>query len=181
MSHNLESGKVAANIGSESERNFVEFYDETHLNKVRNKAPGIWMAWKKLQKFRQDYVREYPSDPVEQLIRAAVEGLSECIRNENYTQEQLIELAATILHSRAARLFRENSRRNDEIKKKSNNAKKAAEASHEEHRKKQHLIRQHWASGKYSSRDECAEIAGAALGMRFSTARRALRNTPDPI
>jgi len=41
-------------------------------------------------------------------------------------------------------------------------------------------IREIWASGKYSSRDLCAEQECAALEMSFSTARKALRGTPDP-
>jgi len=37
-----------------------------------------------------------------------------------------------------------------------------------------------WATGKYSSRDICAEEEWSALGFgSFSTARRALRNTSD--
>lgn len=41
-------------------------------------------------------------------------------------------------------------------------------------------IRAAWASGKYSSRALCAEQEAAALGISFDTARKALRNTPDP-
>lgn len=41
-------------------------------------------------------------------------------------------------------------------------------------------IREIWATGKYSSRSTCAEQECAALGMSFDTARKALRNTPDP-
>lgn len=41
-------------------------------------------------------------------------------------------------------------------------------------------IRKIWASGKYSSRTICAEQECAALDMSFDTARKALRNTPDP-
>jgi hypothetical protein len=37
-----------------------------------------------------------------------------------------------------------------------------------------------WATGKYTSRDICAEQESAALDMSFSTARKALRNTSDP-
>ncbi|MCQ2028797.1 hypothetical protein [Stutzerimonas zhaodongensis] len=38
-----------------------------------------------------------------------------------------------------------------------------------------------WASGKYSSRDICAEQEWSELGFQsFATARKALRNTPDP-
>lgn len=41
-------------------------------------------------------------------------------------------------------------------------------------------IRDIWLTGKYSSRDVCAEQECAALSMSFSAARKALRNTPDP-
>lgn len=41
-------------------------------------------------------------------------------------------------------------------------------------------IREIWASGKYTSRDVCAEQECAVLGMSFSSARKALRNTPEP-
>lgn len=47
-------------------------------------------------------------------------------------------------------------------------------------RDKRKQIREMWASGKYSSRDLCAEQECAALTMSFSTARKALRGTPDP-
>jgi hypothetical protein len=47
-------------------------------------------------------------------------------------------------------------------------------------RDKQSLIREAWASGKYSNRDLCAEQECAALDMAFSTARKALRGTPKP-
>ena len=42
-------------------------------------------------------------------------------------------------------------------------------------------IQKIWASGKYKSRDICAEQECAALKLSFSTARKALRNTPDPL
>ena len=41
-------------------------------------------------------------------------------------------------------------------------------------------VRAAWASGKYSSRDLCAEQEAAALGISFASARKALRKTPDP-
>lgn len=41
-------------------------------------------------------------------------------------------------------------------------------------------IREIWASGKYASRDICAEQECASLDMSFSTARKSLRGTPDP-
>jgi hypothetical protein len=47
-------------------------------------------------------------------------------------------------------------------------------------RDKRAAIQAAWASGKYSNRDLCAEQECAALGMSYSTARKALRNTPAP-
>lgn len=46
-------------------------------------------------------------------------------------------------------------------------------------RAKQEAIRQIWASGKYSSRDICAEQECAGLGMSFASARKALINQPN--
>jgi hypothetical protein len=45
---------------------------------------------------------------------------------------------------------------------------------------KQNKMRAIWATGKFTNRDLCAEQECAALGMSFSTARKALRNTPKP-
>lgn len=41
-------------------------------------------------------------------------------------------------------------------------------------------LHQIWASGKYRSRDECAKCEHEKLGLGLSTARRALRKTPEP-
>jgi len=62
-------------------------------------------------------------------------------------------------------------------------ARQAANARHDKpggSREKQDEIKRIWASGKYSTRDICAEKECAALKMSFSSARKALRNTPDP-
>jgi len=62
-------------------------------------------------------------------------------------------------------------------------ARKAANARHGQpggSRDKQRQIREIWATGKYSSRDRCAEEECAALGMSYSAARKALKNSPDP-
>lgn len=62
-------------------------------------------------------------------------------------------------------------------------ARKAADAKHSKpggSRQIQNNIREIWATGKYSSRDICAEEECAALGISFSAARKALRNTPEP-
>lgn len=62
-------------------------------------------------------------------------------------------------------------------------ARTAANARHDQpggSRDKQRQMRKMWASGKYSSRDRCAEEECAALGMSYAAARKALRNTPEP-
>jgi len=62
-------------------------------------------------------------------------------------------------------------------------ARKAANAKHDQpggNRDKQQRIRGLWATGKYSSRDRCAEEECAALGMSYKSARNALVNTPKP-
>jgi hypothetical protein len=68
---------------------------------------------------------------------------------------------------------------------KSENAKRAANRRHDKpngSRDKAEKIRAIWATGKYSSRDLCAEQEYAALGYgSFKAARNALKNTPDPI
>lgn len=65
----------------------------------------------------------------------------------------------------------------------SQTARNAANALHDQpggSRDKQQQIRNIWATGKYSSRDRCAEEECAALDMSYSAARKALRNTPEP-
>lgn len=62
-------------------------------------------------------------------------------------------------------------------------AQNAANVRHDQpggSRDKQQQIRDIWATGKYSSRDICAEQECAALDMSFSATRKALRNTPKP-
>lgn len=63
-------------------------------------------------------------------------------------------------------------------------ARRAANARHAKpdgSRAKQAAIRSAWASGRYTSRDRCAEEECGALNMSLSAARRALRNTPNPV
>jgi len=58
-----------------------------------------------------------------------------------------------------------------------NGAKWRHAASYELHKK----IKDVWTSGKYSSRDICAEQEYSALGFgSFKAARNALKGTPDP-
>ncbi len=62
-------------------------------------------------------------------------------------------------------------------------ARRASNARHDKpggSRDKKKQIQKIWATGKYTSRDICAEEESRALDMSFSAARRALRNTPNP-
>lgn len=65
----------------------------------------------------------------------------------------------------------------------SQQAKIAADARHGKpggSRDVQEQMRAIWASGRYTSRDRCAEEECGALGISYSTARKALRNTDEP-
>lgn len=68
---------------------------------------------------------------------------------------------------------------------KSGNAKKAADARHNKpggSRDLKSQIQTIWASGKYSSRDVCAEEEWRGLGFgSFKAARNALIRTPNPM
>lgn len=74
----------------------------------------------------------------------------------------------------------------DKVRRATNNTVKATGAAnirHSKHggsREKQEEIRRLWATGKFTSRDICAEQECARLNMSFSAARKALRNTADP-
>jgi hypothetical protein len=64
----------------------------------------------------------------------------------------------------------------------SESGKKAAEKRHAENYKLHEKVRSAWASGKYSSRDICAEEEYSLLGFgSFKAARNALKGTPDPL
>lgn len=66
---------------------------------------------------------------------------------------------------------------------KTNEGRRKANIKHDKpggSRDKKRHIQKIWASGKYESRDICAEQECAALDMSFSAARKALRNQPDP-
>lgn len=61
----------------------------------------------------------------------------------------------------------------------SKRAKRAADVRHSKPggaREKTDEIRRIWASGKYTSKDRCAEEECGALNISFSSARKALRN-----
>jgi hypothetical protein len=63
-------------------------------------------------------------------------------------------------------------------------ARSGAEALHSKpggSRSKREAIREIWATGKFDTRNACAEQECDALGMSYETARRALRNTPRPV
>lgn len=65
----------------------------------------------------------------------------------------------------------------------SKRGKKAADQRHGQpggSRDKREKILALWLSGKYSSKDRCAEEECAGLEMSFSSARKALRGAPDP-
>lgn len=65
------------------------------------------------------------------------------------------------------------------LRQRKNVAKFAANKRHERTNLAKQKIREIWSSGKYRSRDICAEQECAELELSFSTARKALRNLPN--
>lgn len=66
---------------------------------------------------------------------------------------------------------------------KSGHGRKASDARHSKEggsRDKVGAIRKLWSSGKYSNRGICAEEEYAGFGWNYTSARKALQNTPDP-
>lgn len=60
-------------------------------------------------------------------------------------------------------------------------SKKATDALHRKNRERANNIKSIWATGKYSSRDVCAEEEYSGLGFKsFKAARNALKRTLDP-
>jgi len=65
----------------------------------------------------------------------------------------------------------------------SENARKAANARHGQpggNRDKTKRLLDAWKSGKYPSRNKCAERESRRIGISVTTARKALQNVPDP-
>jgi hypothetical protein len=91
-----------------------------------------------------------------------------------FSEEQLGALIQDLLNASSALSLHDYRKRR---------AKSAAHSRHSKiggSREKRDQIREIWSSGKYTSRDICAEQECAGLDMSFSSARKALRNTPDP-
>lgn len=63
---------------------------------------------------------------------------------------------------------------------KSDLAARAASAAHSGHNDKARQIRKIWASGKFATREVCADEEHEALGISRETARKHLRGTPNP-
>jgi hypothetical protein len=115
--------------------------------------------------------------------------------DELLMESQKVELALRFIHTDFTKLFEEHpnavfeyllSAKNAVAKafikgvsvQKRSHALKAVNSRHSKpggNRDKQAAIRKIWATGKYTSKDICAEQECAALNMSFSAARKALR------
>lgn len=122
------------------------------------------------------------------IARVTIKGSQETIEDYQALVDELITKLTYAVHKKidmqsdAIRLAFDTGRLAAKAKA-SKRAQAAANALHDKpgsSREKQAAIRAIWATGKYKSRDLCAEQECAALDMAFGTARRALRGTPDP-
>lgn len=111
--------------------------------------------------------------------RSTIKLLQDVFEDQEKKTNNLIDTAQLALEIAEANILR---RAHLQVQA-SKRAKKAAEERHGQpggSRENREKIQAIWAEGKYTSRDSCAEQEGAALGMSVSTARKALRGTPDP-
>jgi hypothetical protein len=105
----------------------------------------------------------------------AVTRVSEATRTHNEETEKIIRLQDEMVE-----LFKDELRAR--VTEATARGKKAADGRHGKpggSREKRKKILQAWESGKYKSRDMCAEQECGSLGMSFSAARKALRNTKN--
>lgn len=119
-----------------------------------------------------------------QLLSSYEEQLSlsqNLLKKQISATDQLVTIGELQEQIIAVRRFLEGQVRGRDVQRK-NVARKGGEALHLKlgSNEKWRLIQEAWASGKYSTRDNCAEEECDALKMSYSTARKALRNTPNP-
>lgn len=113
------------------------------------------------------------------LYEATVEQLRECTEMIQRDRNEVSEIIESLKQELPQTISAAFERKINGLH--SKRARKAAEARHSQpggNRDKNEKVQAEWATGKYKSRDHCAEVMGHKLGMAFSTARRALRNTP---
>lgn len=149
----MESGGITPPIG-EMQRRFPEEY-KTARELVLILAPAVGTG---LLSYKQ-------AEKISEMLHSEEEGLSSIQDVMNMQPVNALTLAFLI------RLERKHT------------GKKAVEARHSRSggsREKKDMIREIWSSGKYSTRDICAEQECAGLGMSYDTARKALRRTPNP-
>lgn len=181
----LDFSKIIEILGSmETEKSFRSVDELKNLIKERKLSyedlldfAACSIADSELYKFENEELKKL-LDAYERLLEAerGAAGMLE----DNYKGRLVItELSQEVTTTRR---FFEGQIQGREAQKKMHGVA-AANARHSKpggSRDKQQKIRMIWASGKYSSRDICAEQEGAALGMSFSSARKALRGEPDP-
>jgi hypothetical protein len=132
-------------------------------------------------------VRDANHHPIHlEMLFAALEITVEKLRAHASELEQAVqkpEIIGKVLEAWQVKSLVEARIDKSVIQKRKKQAKHAAETRHNKpggSRDKTAQIQAIWASGKYDSRDRCAEEEARALGMSISTARRKLQNTPEP-
>ena len=117
---------------------------------------------------------EYSSDVLDKALFCAdlIKDADQYFRKEMLARYETSRMVSSQrFHSEVEKKVRELRRQE---------ALKAASARAAPFAAKKEKIRAIWASGKYDNRDRCAEEEFRALGVSYSFARKALRNTPDP-
>lgn len=165
----------------------IESYD-VRVSKERSRLEQLNLTYEELFKLAVDYANSL--DFYETAYEVATVTLNKYEDIMNSQQSVIDELNHR--YNSAVALGKINSSIKDKLHqtekslekhKTTSRTRAAANARHSKpggSKEKHEEIRRIWASGKYTSRDICAEQECAGLNISFATARKALRNTPAP-
>jgi hypothetical protein len=158
---------------------------------IRQRLKASYCTYDKLLAFTTGQVswndsRDYENDALKALnekLLLVVDFFSSSIEIQHaiYLRENKLSKLAHLANESAS--FIEGQVKGKETGDKIAKTKKARFAAAQRHKRTNEAkaeIVKIWLSGKYSSRDICAEQECAALNLSFSTARKALRGTPNP-
>mgnify|MGYP001063302682 CR=1 FL=1 len=110
------------------------------------------------------------------LAERANDGLSkiEDVQHKEIITQEMFGLLQADTTKAVSEVNRVTAQKRSDIARNAANKKHELSGVKEDHES----MRQAWASGKYKTKDECAEKEGSKLGMTFDAARRVLYNQP---
>jgi len=193
--------KISAEEYREARKKFLARLSPEEIKEIERKKLETEAEYKK---WREEFIEQHKemfkwlNDGMEankhheKAIRVLLEALRTAANHKDMTPEIKENVEALINIVQARKLFEYNLEAimNPliEIVEKDTKSKSGSHAVNIRHKKfkaenkaREEEIREIWASGKYSTRDICAEEEYNGLGFSsFKSARKALTNTPNP-